>query len=150
MSAGPVQVFGAAIERIADGTYTLESDTLKWILLDENYSPDTATDTDLADISADEIDVGDQADYTRVTATGVTVSRTGTTVKIDCGDPSWGSSVSLRAKWAALFNDTHASDGLVCVVDLNTAASDAVLESTNSDFGLTIHANGLFQIAPAA
>ena len=144
MAAGDWQLFGAAIERIAKGEIDFDAHTFKAILTTADFTPDLATHDDLADVT-DELSGGD---YARKTLTGVAVTRSGTTVKIDCDDISFGSAVTLEGKWCLVFDDTHASDALVSALDLNTASGSATLASTNGTFQITIDADGWIEMTP--
>ncbi|MCC7271402.1 MAG: hypothetical protein IT561_01960 [Alphaproteobacteria bacterium] len=146
MAAGDWQLFGAAIERIAKGEIDFDAHTFRALLTSAGYTPDLAAHDDLADVT-NELAGGD---YARVALAGLSVTRSGTSVKIDCNDISFGTNVTLSAKWCLVFDDSHAGDALVAALDLNTASGVAVLASTNGLFQITIDAAGWIEMAPPA
>jgi hypothetical protein len=63
----------------------------------------------------------------------------GNTTKFDTVDPAWtASGGSITARFAALFNNTHASDGLICYTLLDTTPADVTVTDGNT---LTIQQN---------
>ena len=58
----------------------------------------------------------------------------------------WHTLTISNAKYLVIYSDTHASDALLCYVDLDTSAASGV-SSTNSQFQVTINANGIFTLA---
>ena len=75
----------------------------------------------------------------------VTVTETGGTVTFDCADISFGSAVTITAKYAVLFDDTATNDPLLVYVDLDTGGGS--VSSTSSTFQITINASGVFTLA---
>ena len=146
MAAGSFTLYGAAIEGIARGLIDLDAHSFKGLLATSSYTPNAATHDELADIT-NELAGGD---YARVALAGLSVTRSGTSVKIDCNDISFGTNVTLSAKWCLVFDDSHAGDALVAALDLNTASGVAVLASTNGLFQITIDAAGWIEMAPPA
>ena len=143
MAAGTWLVYGPAKKRLVDADIDLSAHTFKCLLLGTGYSPSINADDDLSDISASEIA---DAGYARVTLGGITVNHSSGTVTFDCNDISFGTAVTLSAKRAAIYDDDHASDALLCVVDLNTAGTASVAASTNGTYQLTIDAAGVFTV----
>lgn len=144
MAAGTWLVYGLAKERISEGAINLASDTFKCLLLGTGYSVSINADDDLADITANEI--GD-AGYARVTLTSVTNTHSAGVVTWDAADISFGTAVSIAAKRAVIYDDTHASDALICVLDLNTAGTASVAQSVSGNFKITIDAAGILTIS---
>lgn len=145
MAAGSFTLYGAAIEGIARGLVDLDGHSFKAALCASGYTPNVATHAALADLT-NELSGGD---YARVTLTGVSVARSGTTVKFTSDPVDFGDDVTLTAKYLVLYDDTHASDALLGYVDLNTGGGSA--SSTDGPFEVAPDAaDGWFTMAPAA
>ena len=140
MSAGNWTFYNDFKEKLAKAEIDLDNDTLKCLLTTSSYTP-SATHSVLTDITNECAD----SDYARQTLGSVTVSETGGTVTFDCADISFGSAVTITAKYAVLFDDTVANDPLIVYVDLNTAGGS--VSSTSSTFQITINASGVFTLA---
>lgn len=143
MAASAFTFYGEAIERMAKGEIDWDGHTFKAILCTSSYTPDTDTHDDLADIT-NELSGGD---YARVTLSGITVTRSTTTITVDCDNISFGNPVTLTAKYLIVYDDTHASDALIGYVDLDSGGGS--VSSTAALFQYTVNASGLFTIAPA-
>ena len=143
MAAGTWQVYHTAIERFFDGTYDIDGDTFICALLDNAHTPDLAAHDDLTDVAGDEIA---DTDYGRVTLTTVTWDETNGTATFDADNIDFGTSVDIAARYAVIFDDTHAEDGLVAYLDLNDGGSSNV-SSSSSEFVIQIAATGIFTVA---
>lgn len=143
MAAGTWSVYGPAKTRLVNADIDMNGHTFKCALLGTGYTPNLSTDDDLADVTANEIADGD---YARATLSGVAVNYSGGTVTIDCDNISFGTAVTISAKRAVIYDDTHASDALLAVVDLNTAGTASVAASTSGTFQITIDAAGVFTV----
>lgn len=143
MAAGTWSVYGPAKTRLVNAEIDLNAHTFKCLLLGTGYTPNLSTDDDLADISANEIA---DAGYAQQTLGSVAVNYSSGTVTFDCGDISFGTAVTIAAKRAAIYDDTHANDALLAVVDLNTAGTASVAASTSGTFQITIDAAGVFTV----
>lgn len=144
MAAGTWSVYGPAKTRLVNADIDLNGHTFICLLLGTGYTPNLTTDDDLSDIVANEIA---DAGYARQTLTGVAVSYSGGTVTFDSNDVSFGTAATITAKRAAIFDDSHASDALLCVVDLNTAGTGSQASSTTGTFQITMDATGIFTVA---
>ena len=140
MAAGSWVIYNDGKERIINGDIDLNDDTLKCKLLTTSYTP-AATHSTVSNLTNEVTD----SDYSVQTITGAAVTETGGTVKFDCNDISFGSSVTITAKYAVLYSDTHASDALICYVDLNTGGGSVA--STAGSFSIVINASGVFTVA---
>lgn len=143
MAASAFTFYGEAIERIFKGEIDFDGHTFKAALATSSYTPDTDAHDDFGDIT-NELSGGD---YAQQTLGSITVTRSTTTITVDCADISFGNPVTLTAKYLIIYDDTHANDALVGYVDLNTGGS---VSSTSALFQYTVNASGLFTIAPAA
>ena len=141
MAAGSWTFYNDFKERFAKADIDLNGDTFKCAMTTSSYTPNVATQSDLGDISNEVTD----GDYARQTLASVTVTETGGTVTVDAADISFGSSVSITAKYAIIYDDTHASDALVAYVDLDTGGGS--VSSTSSTFQIAINAAGIFTLS---
>lgn len=144
-AAGNFLLYGNALEKIADGTIDLDTDSWRVVLLTSSYTPSQSTHATWADASAAE------ASGTGYTAGGeaatLTLSRSGLAVTIDTADVSWTSS-TITAKYAAIVRDADgngsiaSTDLLLFYVDLDTGGGS--ISTTNGTFAITINASGLY------
>ena len=120
------------------------NDTIVAVLLGAGYTP-ALTHTVYSDMSANVIA---DAGYAPVVLTGKTSTMTSGTILWDCADISFGTNVSLTAKYVAIVKRTGGSltgtDRLIGYCDLNVGAGLTV-RSTNSTFQVST-AQGLFDI----
>ena len=143
MAAGTWSAYGPAITRTVNGEIDWNSHSFVCLLLGTGYTPNLNADDDLADIVSHEIADGD---YSRQTLGTATVTASGGTTTMKWPNIPFGTAVTIGAKWAGIFDDTHASDALVALVDLNTAGTDSIAQSTNGTFQVTIDAAGVMQV----
>lgn len=120
------------------------ADTIVAVLLGTGYTPLTTHST-YADMSAQVIA---DAGYAPVVLTGKTSVNTAGTILWDCADISFGTNVSLTAKYVAIVKRAAGalagSDRLIGYCDLNVGGGLTV-SSTNSTFQVST-TNGLFEI----
>jgi len=145
MAAGSFTLYHSAKKDILDGTIDLDTNTIKAILVTSSYTPSTAHDT-YSDVSATECG---NSDYSAQTLAGKAFTESGGTVKYDSTDVTYGTSVSITAKYLILVKQSGgslaASDKLVGYVDLDTGGGSAT--STSSDYIVRWNANGIFTMA---
>lgn len=146
MAAGAFKLYDNGLLKIVNGTINWETGTLFAVLTKVTHTPNKATHALYSDISADIIT---DAGYAPVAVTGVTFTLVpGSTpeILIDSANISFGSSVSLSAKWSHLVWSVDGTlagvDHLVGFADLNTDSGSAVLTSTNGNFAVNTP-NGL-------
>ena len=142
MAASAWVIYDDAKERLADGTFDLDGDTFKCALCATTHTPLSSGHGVYSDISAN---LSSDTDYAAVTCSGVTWDETNGTVTFDCNDISFGTSVTITARYAVLFDDTTTSDCLLAYSDLDDGG--AYVASTNGTFEIQIHANGVFTLA---
>ncbi|MHC1787896.1 hypothetical protein [Solidesulfovibrio sp.] len=94
-------LYTAAKKGLGDGTFDLDSDTLKVALLTSAHSP-SAAHTVLADVSAAE---ASGTGYTAggQTLTGVTWAVDGTTVVLDATNPEWTDVTVAAVRYALIY-----------------------------------------------
>lgn len=145
MAAGSFTLYDSAKKDILDGTVDLDTDTIKAILVTSSYTPSAAHDT-YSDVSATECADGD---YTAQTLTGTAFTLSAGTVKYDAGDVTYGTAVSITAKYMILVKQAGGSlvagDKLVGYVDLDSGGGSVT--STSSDYIVRFNANGIFTMA---
>ena len=142
MSAGNFTFYNAFKLSLAKAEVDLDTNTFKAVLLTSSYTPNVASQSILSDISGNIIT---DSDYVAQTLGSVTVTESGGTVTFDSADINFGSSVTITAKYLALYDDTSANDKLVVYVDLDTSGGS--VSSTSSTFQVTINASGIFTLA---
>lgn len=120
------------------------ADTIVAVLLGTGYTP-ALTHTVYSDMSANVIA---DAGYAPVVLTGKTSTMTSGTILWDCADISFGTNVSLTAKYVAIVKRAAGAlagtDRLIGYCDLNVGAGLTV-SSTNSTFQVST-SQGLFDI----
>lgn len=132
-------VYHSAKEHIAKSAIDLDSHTFKMALLSSSHTPDQTNDTVLTDVSTEEVS---GTGYTAggYTLANVTVTRSGATVKFDADDIVVNA-LDPSFRYAVVYDDTHASDALLCLLDpgaLQEPAGDAVKLAFNASGILTL------------
>ena len=115
-----------------------EADTIKAALLNNSHSF-TATHNTWSQVSGNEIS---GTGYTTGGATlaGKAVTQAATT-KFDATDPSW-TTATITAYHMVLYDDTHATDDLICSFDLGGAQT-----VTAATLTVAFHADGILTLA---
>lgn len=140
MSAGNFTLYDNAKLLLLNGGLNMASATVTAVLLGSGYTP-SAAHSAWSDVSANEIaDSG----YVEQAVSGQTVTLASGTVTVDSADISFGSSVTLTAKYLALVLGTAGSlvstSKLIGYCDLNTGggtvSSTAGAFSVNTPSGL--------------
>lgn len=135
MAAGNFTFYNSGKLNSLNGSIDADTDTLVMILLASGYTPDVAAHTTYADVSGSEIA---DADYSPQVISGAAFTESAGTVNFDSDDVSFGTSVSIEAKYAVVVRRDGASlasgDLLLGYVDLNTGGG--TVSSTNSDFAV--------------
>ena len=142
MSAGNYTFYNNFRDALAKADVDLNTNTFKALLLTSAYTPNVATQSVLADITTNEVT---DSDYARITLANVTVTQSGAVITIDSDDLSYGTNVTITAKYVAIYDDTSASDTLVVFADLDTGGGS--VSSTSSTFQITNNASGIFTLS---
>ena len=149
MAAGKWKLYGPAKKAIADGTIDLDSDSFKINLYLSTSNCDTLTAHDaLADLTNQ---VATNYGYTQSTkAVTLTTSGTTGTVTVDeTTNPVWtASGGSITARFAVIYDDTHADDMPLCVCLLDTTPADVTATDGNT-LTITMNASGIFTLSGA-
>ncbi len=116
------------------------SDTFKCAMITNSATPDFDTHDYWADLSANEVS---GTAYTAGGSALTTVSLTGASGSLvfDADDVAWASSTISSARAAVIYDDTLASDPLVCLVDFGADYSSA-----NGTFTITWNASGIWTL----
>lgn len=131
--------FQAFIERLAEKEHNLTSDTLAVALT--NTAPSASADSVLTDIS--EITYTYCSTRTITTTSGGQTSGTYKLILTDLVLTASGGSVG-PFQYVVVYNDTHASKGLIAYYDYGSAVTLAAGETFTIDFDGT---NGFLQLA---
>jgi hypothetical protein len=143
MSAGNYTFYNNFRDALAKADVDLNTNSFKALLLTSSYTPNVATQSVLADITSNEVAGG--GDYARITLANVQVTQAGAVVTFDSDDLSWGTNVTITAKYVAIYDDTSASDTLVVYADLDSGGGS--VSSTSSTFQITNNASGIFTLS---
>jgi len=133
MATGTFTFYNSGKLNSLNGQIDADTDTLVMILLAGTYTPDVAAHTTYSDVSGDEIT---DADYAPQTISNAAFSESAGVVTFDSDDVSFGTSVSITAKYAAVVKRASTSlasgDLLLGYVNLDTGGGS--VSSTNDDF----------------
>lgn len=142
MSAGNFTLYNNAKLLLFNGGLNMAGDTITAALLTSSYTPSAAHST-WADVSATEVAAG--GDYAQQALSGESVSGASGTVTVDSGDISFGTNVTITAKYLVLVKGTAgsltAASELIGYCDLNTGGGS--VSSTAGGFAVNTP-NGLF------
>lgn len=142
-------MYAKAKEAIAKGLIDLDTHSFKFNLYLSTSNCDTLTAHDaLADLTNQ---VATAFGYTQDTkaATLAVSESAGTTTVDETSNPVWtASGGSITARFAVIYDDTHADKMPVCVCLLDTAPADVTATDGNT-FTITINASGLFTLSGA-
>lgn len=135
MAAGNFTLYDNAKLLLWNGGLNMASDTLTAALLTSAYTPSAAHST-WGDVSTNEVAAG--GDYTQKAVTGQSVTGGAGTVTVDTADISFGSAVTITAKYLVLVKGTAgaltAGSVLVGYCDLNTGGG--TVSSTAAAFSV--------------
>ena len=148
MAAGSFILFNQAKAWFFDGTFDWANDTHYCELLAAAFNEAVTHDT-WADVSANVLVTGTQADYApELVATEAVNGGTSTaTGDCDAANTSFGTNVTLTARYAVIRTGTAApatANKLVGFVELDTATD---VSSTNGTFEIQWNASGLWTFA---
>lgn len=138
-----ISIYNKFKEYIADGSIDLDTDTFKIILLDSSHTF-TATNTQLTDVSANEIANGNGYTTGGATLSSVTWTESSGTVTFDAADVTWtASGGSITATDAVIYDDTSTGDLLVASIDFGGSQT----AGDGTDFKITWNASGIFTLS---
>lgn len=135
-------VFGSFVEKLGNKLIDLDTDTFKALLVTSSWTPNTSTDDELADVSANQA-----ANSSTVTLTGVTWSRSGGTSTFDAADITFtASGGNAVARYCVIYDDTPSGDPLVCYCLLDTTPANVTINNGDS-LVLQLNASGILTAA---
>lgn len=150
MPAGKWKLYESAKLAIANGEIDLNNDSFKIALFSSSSNCNTLSGvTTLASLTNQ---LATANGYTQNTkACTITTANSGGTITVDeTSNPSWTASGGpITARFAVIYDDTHASDQALCVCLLDTTPADVTATDGNT-FTITINASGLFTMGGAA
>ena len=150
MSAGKWKLYEQAKLDIANGLMDLDTHSYKIALFTSASNCNTLSGTTtLASLTNQ---VATANGYTQNSkAVTLTTSNSGGTITVDeTTNPTWtASGGSITARFAVIYNDTHASKQALCVCLLDTAPADVTATDGNT-FTITQNASGIFTISGAS
>ena len=148
-AAGKWKLYAKAKLALANGDIDLATDSFKINLYLSTSNCDTLTAHDaLADLTNQ---VATNYGYTQDDkAVDLTTADSSGTITVDIAtDPVWtASGGSIVARFAVIYDDTHADDIPLCVCLLDTAPADVTATDGNT-FTITIDPSGLFTLSGA-
>jgi len=130
-------------EFLGDGTIDLDNHTFKVLLTSSSYTPNAGTHSVKADVT-NELATANGYTAGGATLANVTWTRSGATVTFNADDTVWtASGGTITARYAVIYDDTAASDELVCYILLDTTPAD-VSATTGNTLTLQWDAAGIF------
>ena len=151
-AAGKWKVYESAKLAILNKEVDFDTDSFKINLYLSTSNANTLTAATIAQLSDITNQVATNYGYTQNDkAVTITVANSSGTVTIDeTTNPVWtASGGSITARFAVIYDDTHASDLPICVCLLDTAPAD-VTATTGNTLTITQSASGLFTLSGAA
>lgn len=149
-AAGKWKLYESAKLAIANGEIDLDTHSFKINLYLSTSNCNTLSGTtQLADLTNQ---VATNFGYTQNTkAVTITTSQSSGTVTVDeTTNPVWtASGGSITARFAVIYDDTHANDLPLCVCLLDTAPADVTATDGNT-LTITQNASGIFTLSGAA
>jgi hypothetical protein len=151
-AAGKWKLYETAKLAIANGGVNLGTDSFKINLYLSTSNANTLTAATITQLSDITNQVATEFGYTQNDkAVDLTTANSSGTITVDIAtDPVWtASGGSIVARFAVIYDDTHASDLPICVCLLDTAPAD-VTATTGNTLTITTNASGVFTISGAA
>ena len=149
MAAGKWKVYEQAKLDIANGLIDLDSHSFKINLYSSTSNCNTLSGTTALASLTNQLATANGYTQSTKAVTITTANSSGTITVDETTNPTWtASGGSITARFAVIYDDTHASKQALCVMLLDATPAD-VTATTGNTFTITIDANGLFQISGA-
>jgi hypothetical protein len=143
--AASLTFYNSFREFMGDGTIDLDGDTFKVMLTSSSYTP-SASHTVKADVT-NELSTANGYTAGGDTLANVTWGHSGGTATFNADDTVWtASGGTITARYAVIYDDTAASDQLVCYILLDTTPAD-VSATTGNTLTLQWNASGIFALS---
>jgi len=123
------------IEALGLGEHNLNTGVLKVYL--SNATPNVATNADKADLAEITAENGYPSGGTDIQNVWAEAAGTGTLTGTDVVFTATAGGFG-PFRYAVIYNDTHATDGLICCYDYGSSISAAENETATVDFGASI------------
>lgn len=138
-----VNIYDHFPEILGDGTLDMDNDNFKIALMDSGHTFNAAN-TAWANVSANEIANGNGYTSGGVLVANVIWAQTSGVIKFAFDNPSWTASGGSIANVtdAVLYDDTHASDLLICSIDFGETKT----AEDGADLTISLAAAGLITI----
>ena len=146
MAAGKWKMYESAKLAWANGTIDFDSHSFKINLYLSTSNANTLTAATITQLSDITNQVATAFGYTQNTkAVTITTANSSGTITIDeTTNPVWtASGGSITARFAVIYDDTHANDMPICVCLLDTTPADVTATDGNT-FTITMNASGVF------
>lgn len=142
MARGDAKAATAFIEAALSGDYNLTSDTISWSLVTNTFASIDANSAtlDMGDVTV----VASAGSYAAgTTLASAVLSKSGANVMFDGADFSIAANPSnpITARCIVYYDNTSASDDIICIADLTSDGTTAV--DLTSGVNITLNANGL-------
>jgi hypothetical protein len=149
MAAGKWKLYEAAKLDIANGLIDFDSHSFKIALFLSTSNCDTLSGTTALASLTNQVATANGYTQNSKAVTITTANSSGTITVDETTNPVWtASGGSITARFAVIYDDTHASDQAVCVCLLDTTPADVTATDGNT-FTITMNASGLFTISGA-
>jgi hypothetical protein len=152
MAAGKWKMYESAKLAWANGTIDFDSHSFKINLYLSTSNANTLTAATITQLSDITNQVATNFGYTQNTkAVTITTANSSGTITIDeTTNPVWtANGGSITARFAVIYDDTHASDMPCFVILLDTTPADVTATDGNT-FTITMNASGVVQLSGAA
>ena len=114
------------------------ADRFKIMLVTSAYTPDFGAHDFKADVTNEVVGTGYTAGGESLTS--VTLTQAAGVITFDAADVTWTSS-TITARAAVIYDDSLASDPLICYIDFGSDQS-----SSSGDFVISFNASGIFTL----
>jgi len=154
MAAGTWIMYDTAKEWIGDGAIDLDGHEFKMALFLSTSNCATLTHDEYGDLTNEHAQqfgytTGGEACTGTISAANQWL-RSSSTVKFDVDDVVWtAAGGSITARFAVIYDDTHATKALLCYCLLDTAPADVTC-TTGNTLTVAIHTDGVFTLSGMA
>jgi len=148
MAAGKWKLYDTAKLNIGNGTTDLDTHSFKMALFTSSSNANTLTNSTLASLTNQVANANGYTTGGNLLAS-VSWTQTGGVATFDAADSTWtASGGSITARYAVIYDDTSASDSLVCVCLLDTTPADVTVTDGNT-LTIQFNASGIFTLSGA-
>ncbi len=146
---GKWKLYEAAKLAIANGEIDFDGHSFKIALFLSTSNCDTLSGTTALASLTNQVATAFGYTQSSKAVTIATSNSSGTITVDETTNPVWtASGGAITARFAVIYDDTHASDQAICVCLLDTAPADVTATDGNT-FTITMSASGLFTISGA-